>query len=1358
MKGAPNYIPATIRVLPLAVVIAFGACEVDPLAHRSVPQLGTTYTSGGPSVPDVYTFADGSGETPTGERGIERAEPPSGSPSGGEIIFLHGWGFEKGVSVFFNDTPARDVFYVNSKKLRLETPAHSLGAVDIAVQWPDGKVKLLPSGYLYDAILSLTGVEPTSGPITGGTPLTITGTGFTQEAKLVVGTRLALNVELIDENTLVAVTPPGDEGGAADIIVSSLAGVSRFKDGYTYTVKPRLDGLLPAIGPDTGGNEVELRGKWLSPVTEVWFGAMEATLVDAKNDKLTVIAPPEEVGYVDILVNGTWGFDGLNDGYFYYDESEDFLTIVPDSGPEQGGTIATLAGCELPHVLSKVTFGEVEAKILGSHPTECAVAVEVPAGTGAVEVKAWGDNGPTTFPQTYNYFPTLTVRGVSPQVGPAKGGTRITVTGSHFTAGMQILVGPLAASDVTFVSDSEVEATTPPGSPGLADVTVVAATGSAVGKAAFLYTVKEPEVWAITPDYGSRAGGTYIEILGAGFTQDAMVFIGENLATGVKVKSYGLITGYAPPNVVGTYDLSVTVSVGLAGLSNAYSYFDPTSWYGGAWGPSIDGAVNVTVFQAGDWGPLEGATVILGSDPGTQYKGLTDVNGHVTLSGPGLTGPVDIHTTKKEHDAASYANVDAENATLYLIPLYPPSTGPTDPIEFPQPGGVTGQINGLDKYLVVPPGDCKNKTPEEAGLCSPCIANSDCSDSGACLALGKSGKYCTSPCDSADVAACPAGYMCGPVGSEGLHCVPSLGEKAIRCQLSSASIYSYLGTNDVVDAVPSEDGKKMAYGLEDTRLGEVAIICLGGWVDPDTNEFHPLTMGIKRHVNIAPGADLKDQNIWLNIPLSRTLRLRMDDPPSFNEYGGTYRVTAYLDLGSDGYFRLPGQFEGTTPEDVMLESLPADLSGDIYDASYLIYAGAYSNTYDDTPHSNLMVTELTDLEATSIALLEGELFVTDHSAPRDEALLTGWTNSNGSYVTGDHGHVFLYKEGSYYQLPSVVDEPLYDMFGFPDNSIYAVGGHGVVVHYDGQSWSLVGAATDRTLRAVWGSDPGDVHAVGRHRIVSYFLGAWHEQKVSQALTDIWGNSPDNVWAVGENGALLRFDGVLWEPMPVPTSVDLFAVHVFADGRVLVAGDGEAWMREGSAWTNLALKEDFQAQKITVVSETEFYSTGTSGEVAHWTEEGGFDYLPAPANVQLNDLLVAVDGTLLAVGTPALLLTPMIPFPIMLAPQDESDMQALLLAWTYDGNAEPITLHSIGITQKTGRSLWRLVIDGERTQVPLPDFTQLIGFNPLPSGDKRLRIHSAFAPDFDINSFDLSALSSTLWKSWSYDMIAFDEQP
>jgi hypothetical protein len=67
----------------------------------------------------------------------------------------------------------------------------------------------------------------------------------------------------------------------------------------------------------------------------------------------------------------------------------------------------------------------------------------------------------------FTYDPLPQVTGVQPITGPAGGGTRITITGSGFAANdagaPDVRVGDLAASDVVVVSDTEIDATTPPG-------------------------------------------------------------------------------------------------------------------------------------------------------------------------------------------------------------------------------------------------------------------------------------------------------------------------------------------------------------------------------------------------------------------------------------------------------------------------------------------------------------------------------------------------------------------------------------------------------------------------------------------------------------------------------------------------------------------------------------------------------------------------------------------------------------------------------------------------------------------------------------------------------------------------------
>ena len=71
------------------------------------------------------------------------------------------------------------------------------------------------------------------------------------------------------------------------------------------------------------------------------------------------------------------------------------------------------------------------------------------------------------------------VASVTPSRGTANGGTRVTIAGSHLLPGSTVFFGNTAATDVSFVSLTEIQATTPPGSAGSVDVVVNTLAGSA---------------------------------------------------------------------------------------------------------------------------------------------------------------------------------------------------------------------------------------------------------------------------------------------------------------------------------------------------------------------------------------------------------------------------------------------------------------------------------------------------------------------------------------------------------------------------------------------------------------------------------------------------------------------------------------------------------------------------------------------------------------------------------------------------------------------------------------------------------------------------------------------------------------
>ena len=59
------------------------------------------------------------------------------------------------------------------------------------------------------AIPTVTGISPTSGPVAGGTTVTITGTGFTGATAVMFGTTGATSYTVVSATSITAVSPAG---------------------------------------------------------------------------------------------------------------------------------------------------------------------------------------------------------------------------------------------------------------------------------------------------------------------------------------------------------------------------------------------------------------------------------------------------------------------------------------------------------------------------------------------------------------------------------------------------------------------------------------------------------------------------------------------------------------------------------------------------------------------------------------------------------------------------------------------------------------------------------------------------------------------------------------------------------------------------------------------------------------------------------------------------------------------------------------------------------------------------------------------------------------------------------------------
>jgi hypothetical protein len=252
----------------------------------------------------------------------------------------------------------------------------------------------------------------------------------------------------------------------------------------------------------------------------------------------------------------------------------------------------------------------------------------------------------------------------------------------------------------------------------------------AVAEDAFRYTMA-PRVHGLQPVRGSLAGGTWVLVRGAGFVAPLTVRFGGVVAPELTMLDPATLAVRTPPRADEEY-VDVTVAVGASPtlvVPERFLYYDPASPSGGVWGGGIHGAVNVTVIGE-NGNPLRDAYVTLAVREESEYRGVTDARGQVTLSGPDLTGRQIVSATRPGYGSASFYGVDAENVNLRLscahdgaclatsecfdglvcsegLCLDPPCIGQGGPPPGGGPAFLAGRLTGLDKVGDPGPGELK---------------------------------------------------------------------------------------------------------------------------------------------------------------------------------------------------------------------------------------------------------------------------------------------------------------------------------------------------------------------------------------------------------------------------------------------------------------------------------------------------------------------------------------------------------------------------------------------------------------------------------------------------------------------------
>ena len=507
---------------------------------------------------------------------ITSITPSQGPALGGTAVTITGADFLPGVVVFIGGFPASGVTRVSATQITLITPAASNtsgGGANVVIQNPDGGGTSMASGFFYTAFespLTLTSVEPAIGPNSGGTNVTIVGTGFSSAVQVYFGDVPAASVNPLGSSAIFARTPANVTGPVTVTVINPDGTKTGKANGFTYQGGVIVNNTTPSAGAVAGGISTIVSGNGFVRGATVKFGDAAATSVLVVNStQIVAVTPPGTIGSVRVTVTNPSGESAGREQWYSYGPAANAVppvltSVSPSVGPSQGGTQVNVIGTGLSGG-STVFFGGVPGTVVNWNGAS-SMFVRTPsniAGPVAVTIVN-SDGGTSTLANGFTYNPGsgMVVARVTPATGPATGGTIVLIGGTGFNPGSWVTFDGVPAASSTVLGTDQIVATTPAGLSGTATVAVTQLggftarlTGAFTATGGSVSPPVTPPV--ITPPVSGGAGAFVAAPVFSASGQALVIFGGGTVDQLEGASSSAKATGAWVQDVSGTYRLLV---------------------------------------------------------------------------------------------------------------------------------------------------------------------------------------------------------------------------------------------------------------------------------------------------------------------------------------------------------------------------------------------------------------------------------------------------------------------------------------------------------------------------------------------------------------------------------------------------------------------------------------------------------------------------------------------------------------------------------------------------------------------------------------------------------------------------------
>lgn len=204
---------------------------------------------------------------------------------------------------------------------------------------------------------------PAMGTFTGGTEITITGTGFRAGARVILANQLYVDGDVggctVLGDTTITLTTRASVIGAWDVVVQDSTGIEgRAGNAFTFAALPQIERVFPPSGWSGGGTIVRLRGTdFVTGMTVSIDGNLQTgvTLIDVTTLEFTTAAGLPGGPYV-LEIKTTEGDTASTAFTFQVDPDPVVDTIAPTAGATAGGQVVTITGSNFT-ADAEVVFG-----------------------------------------------------------------------------------------------------------------------------------------------------------------------------------------------------------------------------------------------------------------------------------------------------------------------------------------------------------------------------------------------------------------------------------------------------------------------------------------------------------------------------------------------------------------------------------------------------------------------------------------------------------------------------------------------------------------------------------------------------------------------------------------------------------------------------------------------------------------------------------------------------------------------------------------------------------------------------------------------------------------------------------------